>query len=142
MNSIYPFIKTFHCLWAYVVVLSSLLLFAMVLYHFITKKPVTKGLKKISFYTVLSFHIQFLVGVALYIASPLIEGYWNNMNMKDSTIRLFTVEHPFMMFTAVILITIANVKLKKAPIIKVSTLIFIILALLCFYMIPWTMWLQ
>ena len=62
--------------------------------------------------------------------------------MKDGTMRLFTVEHPFMMFTAVILITIANVKLKKSPIIKVSTLIFLILALLCFYMIPWTAWLQ
>ena len=142
MNSIYPFIKTFHCLWAYVVVLSSLLLFAMVLYHFITKKPVTGGLKKTSFYTVISFHIQFLVGIVLYITSPMIKGFWNNLDMKDSTARLFTVEHPFMMFTAVILITIANAKLKRSPLIKVSTLIFLILAMLCFYMIPWTAWLQ
>ena len=142
MNSIFPFIKTFHCFWAYVVVISSLLLFVMTMYYFITKKPVTYGLKKISFYTVLSFHIQFLVGIVLYITSPMIKGFWGAMDMKNSLMRLYTVEHPFMMFTAVILITIANVKLKKSPVIKISTIIFLVLAMLCFYMIPWTAWLQ
>ena len=142
MNSIYPFIKTFHCMWAYVVVLSSLLLFAMVLYHFFTKKPVTNGLKKVSFYTVISFHLQFLAGIVLYISSPIVKYAWENGTAMVTGTRLYTVEHPFMMFTAVILVTIANAKLKRSPIIKVSTLIFLVLALLCFYMIPWPVWLQ
>lgn len=137
----YQFIFHLHSGWAYVTVLFSLALFAMSLYFFFSKKQVTPFLKKVSFYTVMAFHIQFLVGIVLYIVSPIVETAWKSGEaMKNAELRRIVIEHPFMLFTAVILITIANAKLKKSPMIKASTLIFITLALACFYMIPWSTW--
>ncbi|MCK0199912.1 hypothetical protein [Ornithobacterium rhinotracheale] len=141
MNSLYPILKTFHSYWAFVVVLGSLSLLITSILFFLNKKPISLGLKKISLYTLISFHIQFLVGIILYMVSPIVQGAWESGVAMQSPNRLYTVEHPFMMFTAVILITIANAKLKKSPVIKGSTLAFIALACICFYMIPWTAWL-
>lgn len=141
MNSFYPILKTFHSYWAFIVVLGSLCLIISSIIFFVNKKPLSLGVRKISRYTLISFHIQFLVGVVLYILSPIVQGAWESGLAMQSPNRLYTVEHPFMMFTAVVLITIANAKLKKSPILKGSTLAFIILACVCFYMIPWRAWL-
>lgn len=139
----YNFLLKFHSGWAYLVLLLTVVLLVAVLYHFATKKQLPSMLRKLSFYTVLSFHIQFLVGLVLYIISPRIQGFWQaGTAMTVSENRLLALEHPMMMFTAVILITIANAKLKKTTVVTKSVLIFMVLACLCFYMIPWTQWLQ
>lgn len=143
MTSFYSFIKEFHSGWAYLVLFLSILMLALVLYHFFTKKPLQRNIRKIFFYTVLTFHIQFLVGVIMYIISPLIKGFWSMESpMGNSEARLYIIEHPLMMFTSVILITIANAKLKKSETVKISPIIFLVIALLCFYMIPWSQWLM
>lgn len=143
MTDFYNFILQFHSGWAYLVLLLSVIMLIAVLYHFFTKKPLQRSIRKIFFYTVLSFHIQFLIGVVLYIVSPRITAFWSGASpMGDSTARLYIVEHPLMMFTAVILITIANVKLKKNDIVQLSPVIFTAIAMLCFYMIPWSQWLM
>lgn len=143
MASFYDFIREFHSGWAYLVLFLSVFMLGLVLYHYFTKKPLQRNIRKIFFYTVLTFHIQFLVGVILYIVSPLIRGYWSMESpMGVSEARLYIVEHPLMMFTAVILVTIANAKLKKSETVQLSSIIFLVIALLCFYMIPWTQWLM
>lgn len=142
MEKVYNFLLQFHSGWAYLVVLLSIIMLLAALYHFVTKKPLHRNLRKVFFYTVLSFHIQFLIGLVLYVLSPKIKAYWEaGTAMSEASHRLLTLEHPLMMFTAVILITIANAKLKKSQIVSVSSLIFIILACVCFYMIPWRQWL-
>ncbi|MGI9526895.1 MAG: hypothetical protein ACR2MS_07290 [Weeksellaceae bacterium] len=139
----YNFLLNFHSGWAYLVLLLTVILLVAVLYHYFTKKTVPHMLRRMAFFTVLSFHIQFLVGLVLYIVSPRIQGFWEaGTAMSVSENRLLALEHPLMMFTAVILLTIANAKLKKSPVVTTSVLIFIILAVLCFYMIPWMQWLQ
>lgn len=141
MNQIHNFLLHFHSGWAYLVMVFIILLFLVILYHFITKKALHRNIRKVSFYTVLSFHIQFLAGLVLYVTSPKIKAFWSNgLDMANPIERLLTIEHPLMMFTAVILITIANAKIKRSQFVNVSILIFIILAMLCFYMIPWTQW--
>ncbi|MDO5510321.1 MAG: hypothetical protein Q4F57_06470 [Weeksellaceae bacterium] len=136
------FLLHLHSGWAYVVVLLTLVLLVMVLMSFFSKKPVTAGLRKISFYTTLAFHIQFLVGIGLYLVSPIVQNSWQAGTAMQTGPRLYTLEHPLMMFTAVILITIANAQIKRATVLRPATLIFLVLALLCFYMIPWTAWLN
>ncbi|PHI21064.1 cytochrome B [Lewinellaceae bacterium SD302] len=60
-------------------------------------------------------HVQFLIGIILYVfLSPYVsfEGGMGNI-MGDSVIRFFTVEHIVGMFLAVILITMGHVRAKK-----------------------------
>lgn len=136
------FLLHLHSYWAFVVVLLTVVLFVMVLMTFLGKKPVTNGLRKIGLYTTIAFHIQFLVGIVLYLVSPIVQDSWQAGTAMQTGPRLYTIEHPLMMFTAVILITIANAQIKRSTVLKPATLIFIILALLCFYMIPWSAWLN
>lgn len=141
MTAVYNFLVQFHSGWAYLVMILTIIMLLSTLYHFITKKPLHRNIRKVFFYTVLSFHIQFLVGLIMYATSPKIQAIWTSGEaMSDKASRLLAVEHPVMMFTAVILITIANAKLKKSDTVKVSSLIFLIIAALCFYMIPWSQW--
>jgi len=63
-----------------------------------------------------SMHVQFLLGLVIYLQSP-----WFTMLqekggalMSNSEARFFAVEHPIMMLIAVIVVTIGNVKAKKA----------------------------
>lgn len=141
MDNLYNFLLQFHSGWAYLVLLLSFIMLVASIYHFATKKPLHRNIRKVFFYTVLSFHIQFLVGLALYVVSPKVKAYWEaGTAMSDSAQRLITLEHPLMMFTSVILITIANAKLKRSQHVALSSLIFILLACVCFYMIPWSQW--
>ena len=141
MTDVYNFLLQFHSGWAYLVLILTIIMLLAAVYHFVTKKPLHRNIRKVFFYTVLSFHIQFLVGLIMYIMSPKIQAIWESGEaMSNKASRLLAVEHPAMMFTAVILITIANAKLKKSETVAVSPLIFLILALVCFYMIPWTQW--
>lgn len=141
MTDVYNFLLQFHSGWAYLVLILTIIMLLAAVYHFATKKPLHRNIRKVFFYAVLSFHIQFLVGLIMYIISPKIQAIWESGEaMSNKASRLLAVEHPAMMFTAVILITIANAKLKKSETVAVSPLIFLILALVCFYMIPWSQW--
>lgn len=141
MEQIYSFLLQLHSGWAYLVLLLSIIMLLAAAYHLVTKKPLHPNIRKVFFYTVLSFHIQFLIGLVLYIISPKIKAFWESGTaMSNSDHRLMVLEHPLMMFTAVILITIANAKLKRSQEVKVSSFIFILLACVCFYMIPWSQW--
>lgn len=57
-------------------------------------------------------HTQLLLGLILYLAvSPLV--HFNGSAMKDPIIRYWTAEHSVLMITAVTLITIARISIKK-----------------------------
>ena len=60
-------------------------------------------------------HIQLLIGLALYFISPKSTTALSDMGaaMKDSTLRLYALEHPLMMIIAIVFITMAYSKSKK-----------------------------
>ena len=64
--------------------------------------------------------------------------------MKDETNRLYAMEHPLMMFAAVILLTIANSKLKKSEsTVPMASFILGLLALIfVLSRIPWNAWMN
>lgn len=91
-------------------------------------------------------HLQFLFGLIMYFVSPM--GF-NNLSgevMKDSTGRLYALEHPLMMLIAVILITIGYSKQKRQTTDKgkfKTVFIFYLLGLiLILSRIPWAAWLN
>ena len=135
MNA-YQIIQQAHSGWAYLTVLMAIVFFLAASLYALNKKLKDKAITKISFYTTLVFHVQLLLGVVLYFLSPFAK--WTENTMKDETNRLYAMEHPLIMFAAVIFVTVANSKIKKNEMIKVPTAILTLFALACVLSrIPW-----
>jgi len=75
-------------------------------------KAYTNSNRKMYLFTLISAHIQLLLGLFLYFVSPNVN-FDMAVSMKDSTLRYWTVEHIIMMIIAVVLITIGHSKSKK-----------------------------
>lgn len=60
--------------------------------------------------------LQFVVGLLLYIMSPLVRQGWGDMGsaMRDPNLRKFVVEHPLMMIVVVALVHIGAARARKA----------------------------
>ena len=92
-------------------------------------------------------HIQLLIGMALYFISPKSLTALSDMGaaMKDSTLRLYALEHPLMMIIAIVFITMAYSKSKKeiADSLKhkVKSVYYLIALVLILSRIPWSVWL-
>jgi uncharacterized membrane protein len=86
------------------------------------KSAYTEGNRKLNLFTLISAHIQLLIGLALYFLSPFVK--FSSETMKDDTLRYWTVEHITMMIIAIVLITIGHSKSKKAllPVTKHKTI--------------------
>jgi uncharacterized Tic20 family protein len=80
------------------------------------KSPFTEGDRKRTLFTLISAHIQLVLGIILYKISPVVKSATDNMGaaMKDTVLRYWAVEHISMMIIAIVLITIGHIKSKKA----------------------------
>lgn len=135
----YTILKHFHSGWAYLVILMGLALFLTLSYFMMTKKEADPMLRKVSFFTTMVFHIQLVAGALLYLLSPYSK--WNENTMSDDVNRLYALEHPLMMFSAVMFITIVNSRIKKSPEVKFSNMVLVAIAIACLLaMIPWHVW--
>lgn len=74
--------------------------------------PYTDGDRKLGFFTMLSAHIQLLLGLTLYFLSDKVA--FSADAMKVALTRFFTAEHSLMMVIAIALITFGYIKAKRA----------------------------
>jgi hypothetical protein len=81
-----------------------------------TRAVWTDADRKAGRYFVLAITIQFVLGIALYAASPLIQQGLSDMGaaMRDPNLRKMVVEHPIMMLISVALVHIGAGRVKKA----------------------------
>ena len=92
-------------------------------------------------------HIQLTLGCVLYFISPKSGAGLSDMGaaMKDSTLRLYALEHPLVMILAIVFITMAYSKSKKdiADSLKhkVKWVYYLIALVLILSSIPWSDWL-
>jgi len=111
------------------------------------KQSHTEGHRKNGLILLILAHIQFLIGGVLYFVSPMSRSGLNDVGlaMKDSTLRLYTLEHPLMMTLAIVLITMAYSKSKKDISShlkhKIKSIYFGIALILILSRIPWSAWL-
>ena len=113
-----------------------LLLLLVTLFQAFSKNA---GVKKTSLYLMISAHIMLLVGLYQLIAGRygIITGLPEGVVlMKDKFWRFFWIEHPLMMFIAIMLITISRGKAKALNYKAVGWLLFIAL-LLILAAVPW-----
>ena len=110
------------------------LLFAMFGYS----GKISKLLKKSTLFTMILFHLQFLIGIAMLVFSPGLKAALDSGTlMSDSYNRVTFVEHPFSMLVAAVLLTIANKKIKQNETMNFAIVILSAIALaLFFYAFP------
>lgn len=106
--NLYEILKSAHSGWRYVVFILLLIAIVQALTGWFGNKSYTEGNRKLNVFTLISTHIQLLIGLVLYFLSPLTKG-----PMADAMYRYWKVEHISMMIIAVVLITIGNAKSKK-----------------------------
>ena len=103
-----------HSSLAYLVLLLIVIAIGLSFMTWFKKGAFTPTIKKAGLYAFVATHVQFLLGLVLYVVSPL---GWDNLSadaMKDSIMRLYAVEHPFTMIIGIIVISLGYIRMKKA----------------------------
>jgi len=135
MNEI---LKSVHSGWRYVVFTLLIVAVVKALTGWFGNKPYTDGNRKLNVFTLISAHIQLLIGLVLYFT----EGWYALSSKGAPAVRYFKMEHISMMIVAIILITVGNAKSKKVAeaVAKHRTIsIFFGLALLIIIITIWLM---
>lgn len=142
----YSIVKMLHSYWAYLVLFMIVVAtFNALIKHFGKKEYEARDFR-IALFTLIVTHIQLLIGLVLYFASP--NGFnnikANGMSGLDKAARLLAVEHPFVGILAVVFITIGYSKHKKkltsAGKLKPLAIFYTIGLLLVLSRIPWSQW--
>lgn len=103
-----------HSIIRFVIIITSVLSIVLAFAGWFGNKAYTKGNKILNLLTLISAHIQLVVGLILYFVSPFVSTGNMGAAMKDDTLRYWTVEHIAMMIIAVVLITVGYSKSKRA----------------------------
>ncbi|WP_304140566.1 hypothetical protein [Mesoflavibacter zeaxanthinifaciens] len=140
----YSTVKMLHSYWAYLVFFMLVVATINALYKTFTNKEYEARDFRISLFTLIVSHIQFLIGIILWFVAD----YFGEMSMgeimKNSAIRNVAVEHPVAMLLAIAFITIGYSKHKKkltsAKKLKTIAIFYSIALILVLAKIPWSTW--
>ncbi|MGV4414937.1 hypothetical protein [Chryseobacterium sp. T1] len=118
--------------------LTALFIISLLITMFSYSGKTSKLLKKSTLFTMIFFHVQFLIGIIM-LAVTFTKGLDMSAVMKNSDLRFQYVEHPFSMLIAAVLMTIVNRKVKSSDTITLKVVIMAILAVALFaFAFPWT----
>ena len=98
---------------------------------------ISKALRKVTLFTMIFFHVQFLIGITMLIIN-FTKGLDMGSIMKNADLRFTYVEHPFSMLIAAVLMTIVNKKLKTADKLTIRLMSLGLVAIALFvFAFPW-----
>lgn len=118
--------------------LTALFIVALLTVMFGYSGKVNKLLKKVTLFTMIFFHVQFLIGIVMLIMN-FTKGLDMGSVMKNADLRFQYVEHPFSMLIAAVLMTIINKKVKSNDTISLGIVIMGLIAVGLFaFAFPWT----
>ena len=145
----YTTVQFIHSWWAYLVLIVVIVATLNAWIGVFGKKEYQPKDFRLALFALIVTHIQFLIGLILYFVSPL--GLQNIINngmgavMKDSTMRLYAVEHLTVMILAVAFITIGYSRHKKKRLsdkkLKSLAVFYTLALILMLSRIPWAAWL-
>lgn len=143
----YETIQFIHSWWAYLVLLVLIISVILSLVGLTSKKDYGAADFRLALFTLIVSHIQLLIGIVLYFVAPWFKAFGEvGMGgvMKDSTLRLYLVEHPLIMIISVILITVGYSKHKKKltskPKFKTLSIFYTLALIFMLSRIPWSSW--
>lgn len=134
--------KTLHSYWAYIVLIVLIFTVVNAIIGLVQKKEFTHKEFRLGLFTLITTHIQLLIGLGWYFMSP----WYKSMkaNGVDATNRLLAVEHPTMMILAIVLITIGwskhKKKVKSEDKFKMFAIFYGLALLFILSRIPWNNW--
>lgn len=99
----YQILRMAHSGWRYLVFALLIIALISAIASWLGNKPYTAGNRKLNLFTLISVHIQALIGLILYFISPLVE----------AGIRYWKMEHIGMMIVAAVLVTVGNARSKN-----------------------------
>ncbi|AOW08586.1 hypothetical protein [Flavobacterium gilvum] len=138
----YAIIQKFHSGWAYIALLVLVIAVVNAILGMASKKEFTAKDRKIALFGLIVTHIQLLIGLVLYFVSPL--GLASLGQMSDKSLRLTSLEHPFVVIIAIILITIGWSKHKKLTTdeskFKTFSIFYGLGLVLILSRLPWSLW--
>ena len=102
-------LKSAHSGWRYIVIILLVAAIATAVSGWLNKKPYTEGNRKLNVFTLISAHIQLLIGLVLYFMNS-----WYKVDSSVAMGRYWKMEHISMMIFAVILITVGNARSKRS----------------------------
>lgn len=143
----YPTIQFIHSYWAYLTLIVLLIAAVNAIVGYTSNKEYGATNFRLALFSLITSHIQLLIGLVLYFLTPsfqvLMEQGMGEV-MKNSTHRLYMVEHPLIMIISVVLITIGYSKHKKKltskPKFKILAIFYTIALILMLSRIPWSAW--
>ncbi len=143
----YPTIQFIHSYWAYLTLIVLLIASVNAIIGYASNKEYGATNFRLALFTLITSHIQLLIGLILYFVAPYFQAFSEvGMGgvMKDSTLRLYNVEHPLIMIIAIVLITMGYSKHKKKltskPKFKILAIFYTIALILMLSRIPWNTW--
>lgn len=141
-------VQFIHSKWAYLVLLVLVLATFNALYKFFGNKEFDPKDFRISLFTLITMHIQLLIGIVLFF----LKDYFGTIKeiggmselMANKALRNLVVEHPTTMIIAVALVTIGYSKHKKKltskPKFKMLAIFYSLALVLVLAKIPWNLW--
>ena len=140
----YTALQYLHSYFAYL--LLAILIFSLIyaIVMFVRKRQFTEKVRKVALVGFIATHLQLLIGLVLYVISPVGLFNFSGEAMGDPMSRLYILEHPLTMLIGIVLISIGYIKAKK-PGDDVRRFRYIILfyglgLALILLRIPWQVW--
>jgi len=142
----YDIIKVAHSLWAFLVLGVLVITTINSLIGFFSKKEYGAKDMRLALFTLITMHLQLLIGIVLFFVSP--NGFSaiknNGMGGLSSAARNLALEHPTLMIIAIVLVTIGYSKHKKqrlsTPKFKKLAIFYTLALIAVLAMIPWGQW--
>ena len=121
--------------------LVAVFLIALLLCMFGFSGKTSKLLRKVTLFTMIFFHLQFLIGLVMLFGTS---GFMNTIKeigmgglMKNGDLRFTYIEHPFSMLVAAVLMTVINKKVKTNETLNFGIVIMGVIAVALFlYAVP------
>ncbi|WP_093671469.1 hypothetical protein [Tenacibaculum sp. MAR_2009_124] len=138
--------KTIHSYWAYIVLAVLIYTVVNAIIGLTQKKEFTHKEFRLGLFTLITSHIQLLIGLGWYFMSPWFKALKANGGevMKESATRLLAIEHPLTMVIAIVLITMGwskhKKKVKSEDKFKMFAVFYGIALVLVLSRIPWRNW--
>ena len=111
----YAYILAVHSLMRWLVLAGVLLALYRAYKGWLSKAPYTAFDNRLRHYSATAAHIQLVLGLWLYVISPVTTYFLHHFNeaVHDRELRFFGMEHITMMLLAIIVITITSILSKR-----------------------------
>ncbi|WP_069131679.1 hypothetical protein [Rhodohalobacter halophilus] len=140
----YTGFKHLHSYLAYVLLAALVFSIIYVTIQFVGKKSFTEKVRKIALIGFIATHLQLLIGLVLYVLSPVGLSNFSGEAMSESLSRLYILEHPLTMIIAIVLVSVGYIKAKKpgddARRFRTIIIFYGLGLILMLSRIPWSVW--